>query len=108
MKQDRIEFEKKTVEKLIKIYCKHNHNSINLLCSECNKLLNYSFNRLDNCKFGIKKSVCANCKIHCYKQDMRKRIIEIMRYSAPKMIFAHPILTAKYLIYKFSKDNYEK
>jgi hypothetical protein len=44
------------------------------------------------------KTFCSNCKVHCYKPEMREKIKEIMRFSGPRMIFYHPIMAIRHLI----------
>lgn len=85
------EGEKKVVHKMIVIYCKANHKSINGMCEKCTDLDNYAMMRLERCPFGDSKPTCGTCTIHCYKMDMRERIREVMRFSGPRMIFRHPI-----------------
>jgi hypothetical protein len=88
----RIGREKKTIEKMIGIYCHHYHKSKKFLCPECSALLEYAKNRLDKCPFQERKTTCANCRIHCYKPDMREKIKDVMRFSGPRMAYRHPIL----------------
>ncbi|CEA16069.1 MAG TPA: nitrous oxide-stimulated promoter family protein [Fermentimonas caenicola] len=85
------EGEKKVVSKMISIYCRSKHNQKNELCIECESLNNYALQRLERCPFGDDKPTCGTCTIHCYKRDMRQRIKEVMRFSGPRMLFAHPI-----------------
>jgi hypothetical protein len=92
----RIEYEKKTVNSMIKIYCKEKHGNSSL-CDDCNNLLNYALKKIDLCPFLPDKPTCKNCKVHCYKPDLREKIREVMRYSGPKMLFHHPYLTIIYL-----------
>ena len=92
------EIEKRTVSKMIRIYCKSKHNGSVSLCEECIKINEYALKRLDKCQFGENKPSCQNCPVHCYKPEMRKRIQEIMRYSGPRMIYHNPILAIKHLI----------
>ena len=101
----RLEREKTTVEMMIRLYCKDHHHSVDVLCSECQELLNYAMTRLTHCKFGESKPTCGKCTVHCYKPVMRKRIIDIMRYSGPKMLFAHPIAAIRHLIDGLKKVN---
>lgn len=89
----RVQMEKETIQKMISIYCKGKHKREMGLCSECSNLTNYSIIRLANCRLGEDKPVCGKCKIHCYIPEMRVRIINVMRYSGPRMIFLHPILS---------------
>ena len=41
---------------------------------------------------------CRNCKVHCYKPEMREKIREVMRYSGPRMIFHHPAAAIRHVI----------
>ena len=62
---------------MIKIYCTYHHkdNETNTeLCDKCQKLLEYARYRLSKCPHGEKKPTCGQCKIHCYKLDMRVEI----------------------------------
>ncbi len=68
----RIEHEKEVVSTMIELYCRKNHSG-KPLCDECNELQDYAMKRLDNCKYGEKKSFCNKCETHCYKKDMRER-----------------------------------
>jgi len=95
---NRLEREKSTVQIMLRLYCEDHHRSDGGFCSECQGLSNYAMNRLTHCKFGENKPTCGKCVVHCYKSEMRKRIIEIMRYSGPKMLFAHPIVAIRHLM----------
>jgi hypothetical protein len=94
----RIEREKVTIRKMIGIYCGHHHHMKKNLCPACDELLNYALVRIDKCVFGKNKPVCAECKVHCYKKDMRERVRQVMRYAGPRMIFRHPVLAILHLI----------
>lgn len=96
-----IEKERKTVQTMIKIYCKKFHGYKSELCNECLELLEYAEERLKNCRFGKNKPTCKKCPIHCYKPTMRERIQEVMRYSGPRMIYLHPIMGIRHLFKKF-------
>lgn len=95
---DKIEEEKKIVGLMIKIYCKGHNHVKNGMCEDCQDLLSYSNKRVDLCPFMEIKTFCENCEIHCYKEDMRARIKEVMRYSGPRMIFYHPFLAISHAI----------
>lgn len=99
----RAQREKKTVEVMIKLYCKDNHKPTGELCSECQELLDYSQKRAENCKFGEDKPVCGDCTIHCYKKGMREKIRMVMRYSGPRMVLHHPVMAMQHLIDKKHK-----
>jgi hypothetical protein len=104
----RIAREKKTVEAMIKIYCKNHHKGSNGLCTACDELLNYSESRLDKCTFGERKPTCSNCTIHCYIPVMRGKIKVVMKYSGPKMIYSHPVLAIFHLVEKRKKTPEKK
>jgi hypothetical protein len=97
-KGKRIKREKVTIEKMLGIYCRYNHQSQGQLCPDCQDLLAYASKRLDYCKFGEDKTTCGKCPIHCYKPDMRQKAIEIMRFSGPRMLKYHPILAVLHLV----------
>ncbi len=95
----RIEREKKTIEKMVAIYCKLTHSTNGNQCNDCSELLNYARARLDNCPFEEEKPPCNNCTIHCYRNDMRERIRQVMRFSGPKMMARHPWLAIMHVFY---------
>jgi hypothetical protein len=94
----RIAREKKTIDKMVHIYCKGKHNTDGKkLCDECSKFLSYAFLRLDNCPFQEEKSTCGKCLVHCYQPQMREEAKKIMRYSGPRLIWRSPILSLHHL-----------
>jgi len=90
--------EKEILTLMISIYCRGNHNSNKNLCLKCDSLLKYAHSKSDICPFTDKKTFCSSCKIHCYSDEMRSNIIEVMRYSAPRMLFYHPIILIKHIL----------
>lgn len=87
-----IEGEKRTIKKMIEIYCWKKHGySKGKLCPQCKELLDYAYKRLDSCPFGDDKPTCRRCKIHCYSPEMEKRIKEVMRFSGPRLILFMPV-----------------
>lgn len=93
------EKELKTVTLMIKKYCRGVHKTRRgELCEDCKALLSYVELRLSKCPHGDNKPFCSNCRIHCYKPDMRAKIKQVMRYSGPRMIFSHPIIAMKHVI----------
>ena len=92
------EREKRTVSLMIRIYCKKKHGTKKGLCPECEALDAYARMRSDKCPFMETKTFCSNCKVHCYKADMREKIRAVMRFSGPRMIFSHPIMTIRHVI----------
>lgn len=92
------EREKKVVSQMILLYCKKKHRYKNGLSKECSELENYAKQRSDKCPFMETKTFCSNCKVHCYKPEMREKIRKVMRYSGPRMIFSHPITAIQHVI----------
>lgn len=91
------EKEKQVVGQMISIYCRKNHGGKNL-CPECQALMDYALRRIDKCPFMETKTFCSNCKVHCYKPEMREKIRVVMRFSGPRMLFIHPIITIKHVM----------
>jgi hypothetical protein len=96
---NKIDCEKKTVSAMVDLYCQGLHGKKQGLCGDCADLLDYSLSRLTHCKFGNKKPACVKCKIHCYNEEQRKKIRAIMRYSGPRLLFRHPVLTIRHFIF---------
>lgn len=92
----RIAHEKKTVEQMIRLYCRLKEGN-RTLCPDCQALLVYAHKRLDYCKFGERKSTCRKCPVHCYKPDMRTRMQEVMRFAGPRMMLYHPLEALRHL-----------
>lgn len=88
----RIKREKKTVDAMIRLYCRKNHETDSGLCPDCQELHDYAMLRLTYCPFQEEKSTCAKCLVHCYKPELRTKISKVMRYSGPRMLLHHPIL----------------
>lgn len=99
-KQSRIDYEKQIVKFMIELYCKGHKHEKGVPCKECEELLLYATNKLENCKFGEDKTFCNKCSVHCYKLQMKNKIREVMKYSGPRMIFYHPIVAVKHLLDK--------
>ena len=89
--------EKQTVTKMIRLYCRKKHGGRGL-CPECAALAEYARLRSDKCPFMAEKTFCSNCRVHCYKPEMREKIREVMRFSGPRMIFTHPISAIRHVI----------
>jgi len=100
----RIGRERKTLEAMIRIFCRDRHGTTDGFCKDCERLLAYALKRLDKCPFGAEKPACADCPIHCYRPDMRERIRAVMRHAGPRMIWRHPVLAAFHLMDGRSKS----
>ncbi|MBD3841518.1 MAG: nitrous oxide-stimulated promoter family protein [Campylobacterales bacterium] len=97
MTQEKFKSEVHTLQKFFTKYCTDKHKDqfvknypleykyiqysqdINL-CSECHKLLLYSFDRLANCPHEIKPR-CRKCPNPCYEKAQWKALAKLMRYS---------------------------
>jgi hypothetical protein len=86
----KIERERKTLEAMIRIFCRESHGTKGEICNDCAGLLAYAVKRLDKCPFGAKKPTCANCPVHCYRPDMREQIRAVMRHAGPRMDLEAP------------------
>ena len=95
--QDKREREKRIVTEMIRLYCRKNHHS-KTLCAECKALAEYASQRSDKCPFMETKTFCSNCKVHCYKPEMREKIRAVMRFSGPRMIFYQPVMAVRHVI----------
>ena len=93
-----------TVLFMIQIYCNGKHkNHLALknpenLCGECKLLSEYVRERVEKCPFMETKTFCSACRVHCYKNEMRQKIREVMRFSGPRMMRYHPVLAVKHVI----------
>jgi len=83
----RIRREKKTIEAMVRYYCKKKHEAKDELCPECAEFLNYAFLRLDKCPFQEKKSTCGKCTVHCYRPDMREKAKDNYALFRTKNVF---------------------
>ncbi|MFX1559186.1 MAG: nitrous oxide-stimulated promoter family protein [Promethearchaeota archaeon] len=88
----KIQKEKETVEKMIRLYCENKHSSSSgTLCTNCQNLLEYSHKRLEQCQYQEKKPTCRKCPVHCYRPTMRDEIRRVMRFSGPRLALRAPI-----------------
>ena len=94
----RLSREKKTIQAMLRLYCRHHHAATKALCAECAKLEDYALKRLESCPYGEEKATCARCLTHCYKPAMREEIRKVMRYSGPRMLWRHPVLAILHLL----------
>jgi hypothetical protein len=96
---NRLEREEKTIEKMILLYCKNHHQGNKELCQDCNQLKDYAIQRIQRCPFGIQKTTCQKCTVHCYNQSNQQAIRAVMRYAGPRMLLRHPYLSLRHLLY---------
>lgn len=91
------EREKELVSLMIRIYCRKKHGG-KPLCRDCAELEGYARNRSDKCPFMENKTFCSNCRVHCYKHEMREKIMAVMRFSGPRMILYRPVTAVRHVI----------
>lgn len=92
------EKELEVVKLMIELYCHKNHKAKHHeLCPECQELYDYVVFRRGKCPWGDNKPFCQNCKIHCYKPDMREKIRTVMRFSGPRIVMYHPVIATRHL-----------
>ena len=92
------EREKALVSQMIALYCKKKHHAKGGLCSECAALDAYARERSDKCPFMATKTFCSNCRVHCYKKNMREQIRQVMRFAGPRMVFPHPVAAISHVV----------
>ncbi|HMN14067.1 MAG TPA: nitrous oxide-stimulated promoter family protein [Bellilinea sp.] len=94
----RMDREARTIRAMVRLYCRQNHHTTRELCADCQSLQDYALLRLEKCPFQEGKTTCAKCPVHCYKPDMREKVRQVMRYSGPRMMLRHPLMTVQHLI----------
>jgi len=99
----RLAREWKTIEAMIRCYCRDLHGRGAGLCPECQQLQDYACLRLERCRFGAEKPTCANCPVHCYQRARREQVKVVMRYAGPRMLWRHPILSLYHWLDGFRK-----
>jgi len=92
----RIESEKNTLRFMVRYYCRKHHGGVEP-CSECDEILAYAINRLDQCRYGETKTSCLLCPTHCYANPQRQKIRAIMRFVGPRMLYLRPIEALRHL-----------
>lgn len=96
--QTKREREKRMVSQMIALYCRKKHHTRGDLCPQCAALDAYAKMRADKCPFMETKTFCSNCRIHCYKPDMRAKIREVMRFAGSRMILHHPVAAIRHVV----------
>ena len=92
------EREKRIVQLMIRLYCRKHHGSRAKLCPECQALADYALQRSQRCPFMETKTFCSNCRVHCYRPEMREQIRRVMRFSGPIMLLYHPVMTLRHVV----------
>ena len=95
--QAKREREKHLVSEMIALYCRKQHSYQDGLCPRCAELCRYAMQRSDRCPFQEHKPFCSNCKVHCYRPDMRDKIRKVMQFCGPRMLLYHPIIAIRHM-----------
>lgn len=98
MMHRRLTRERQTIAAMLVAYCRRVHGTRGSMCGRCCSLLDYATIRLERCRFGGEKPVCAKCPVHCYQIRMRDDIKQVMREQGPRMLWRHPILVIRHWI----------
>lgn len=56
------------------------------LCSDCAHLMAYAVSKLLACPLEGDKPSCKRCRIHCYGDQERKKIREVMSFAGKRMV----------------------
>lgn len=100
----RLRRERATIRAMIACYCQDlHHTDGHSLCPECDDLFGYATLRLQRCRFGEEKPTCAKCPVHCYAANRREQVRVVMRYSGPRMLWRHPVLSLFHWLDSFRK-----
>ena len=54
------------------------------------------------------KSFCSACPVHCYSHEMREKVREVMRWSGPRMLLYHPLMTLHHMWIDYRSRRREK
>lgn len=94
----RMASEARTIQAMIRLYCRRHHGGGREICPACRELEEYALKRLAACPFQEGKTTCGKCPIHCYKPVMRERVRQVMREIGPTMIVRHPLMALRHLV----------
>ena len=97
--------EAEVMSMMIGIYCRGHHHanrsaaseSEPSLCPDCRRLLTYARSRIATCPRMDVKSFCSACPVHCYSHEMRENVRAVMRWSGPRMLLHHPLMTLRHM-----------
>ena len=110
------QLEMEVMETIIGIYCRGHHHANRCatsesepsLCPDCRRLLTYARSRITACPRMDVKSFCSACPVHCYSREMREKIREVMRWSGPRMLLHHPLMTLHHMWIDYRSRRREK
>lgn len=78
-----------------------------VLCTSHNELFEYAIEKIEKCPHE-ENIICQVCAIHCYSNERREEIIEVMRSTRVRMMIYHPIITMQHLILLFKERKRQK
>ena len=98
-----IEDEVRLVDSMIDVYAAAHQDDSSIFdvdAIDVEKLKAYTHKRIAQCRYRNEreKPFCNVCPVHCYKPEMRRQIRAVMRYSGPRMLCHHPVLSLQHLI----------
>lgn len=110
------QLEMEVMETIIAIYCRGHHHANRCaasvgepsLCPDCRRLLTYARSRIAACPRMDVKSFCSACPVHCYSHEMRENVREVMRWSGPRMLLHHPLMTLRHMWIDYRSRRREK
>ena len=110
------QLEMEVMETIIGIYCRGHHHANRCaasesepsLCPDCRRLLTYARSRIAACPRMDVKSFCSACPVHCYSREMREKVREVMRWSGPRMLLHHPLMTLHHMWIDYRSRRREK
>jgi len=89
----------KLLGKFVEVYCAVKHREAEhapfdlpgdlgsrILCPECASFLEYAITRRLVCPLEAEKPTCKHCRIHCYDQQRRAQVREIMSYVVRRLV----------------------
>ena len=82
----RIEQEKRTVRKMIELYCRH-HLHQDTMPDEYQHLADFACRRLDHCTYGEQKTACKDCPTHCYAPKEREAAYPSISFPSPRCCY---------------------
>ena len=88
--------ERQTMSAMIRIFCRDRHRAASGVCAECQQFMDYADVRLERCRYGTEKPVCAKCPVHCYQRARREQVRAIMRHAEPRMLREHPLMSLRH------------
>ncbi|WP_026624939.1 nitrous oxide-stimulated promoter family protein [Eggerthia catenaformis] len=87
----------RVVEEMIKLYCRrHDDYCYGVMSEEYRLLFEYAKERIEHCPFMETKTFCSQCQVHCYQMKQKEMIRKVMRYSGPRLLFYHPLMTVNH------------